>query len=66
MSPFLFLTPEDVTDRLSRNVCKKLTLLAAYFARRAQFSRNETLEFHKRGVTARVAERLPASQESPL
>jgi len=26
---FRFLTPEDRTDRLSRNVCKKLRLLAA-------------------------------------
>jgi hypothetical protein len=35
---FGFLTHEDVTDRLSRNVGKKLPLLAAQYRRRAQFS----------------------------
>jgi len=33
-----FLTPEDGTDSLSRNVGKELPLLAASWPRRAQFS----------------------------
>ena len=32
---FLFLIPEDGTDRLSRNVGKKLPLLAAQLTNRA-------------------------------
>jgi len=41
---FLFLIPEDGTDRLSRNVGKKLPLLAAQLTNRAQFS---NMQYHR-------------------
>jgi len=33
---FLFLTPEDGTDKLFRNVVEKLPLIAASYPKRAQ------------------------------